>query len=172
MNLLAKANWIVLLIGAASAGAYAQSSMPKTRDEVRQELADALRDGTIPQGELGLTPRELYPNKYPKAPAVAGRTRAEVLAELEAARRSGDLLADGESSLKLNELHPSLYPPRPVVVGKTRAQVVAELAQAQRSGDMLAAGDLGLTLKELHPGQYPRPAAPVYAGAPAGQATQ
>ena len=166
-----KANWIALLIALASMGAEAQTSMPKTREEVHQELAEARRDGTLVFGELGLPMREVFPGRYPKAPSLAARTRAEVLAELEAAQRSGDLLADGESGLKLNELYPSRYPQPVVVAGKTRAQVKAELAEAQRTGDLLAGGESGLKLNELSPGAYPKAGVPVYAIAPAGSAS-
>lgn len=169
MNRFPKITGMALLMAALCTGASAQNSSPKTRDEVRRELAEAVRNGTIPQGDLGLAPRDLFPQSYPAAPQVASRSRAEVRTELDAARASGDLLAPGESGQKLNELYPSLYPQRTVLAGKTRAQVQAELADAQRTGDMLASGETGLTLKELYPGRYPLTAAPVYAGADAGQ---
>jgi hypothetical protein len=164
MKATLKITWITLLIAAASAGAHAQASMPKTRAEVRQELAEALRNGAIARGDQELP--------IASAPMAAARTRAEVRAELEAARRSGDLLADGESSLKQNELHPSMFPQRTVVATRTRAQVQAELAEAQRNGDIVAAGESGLKLNEIHPGLYSRPAAPVFASAPASQAAR
>lgn len=172
MNLSTKAPCVALLI-AAVAAAHAQTAAPRTRDEVRQELIDAVRNGTIVQGESGLPLRELFPNSYPKAPVSAVRSRAEVRAEFEAARINGDLLAGGESSQKLNELYPSRYPPQQTALaGKTRAQVKAELAEAQRTGDVIAAGELGLTLKEIHPGWYPHASTPVYAGAPMSAASQ
>lgn len=151
----------MLLMAAASAGALAQTAMPKTREQVRQELIEAVRSGTIPRGELGSP-----------MPIASSRVRADVRAEFDAARQSGDLLADGESSQKLNELHPSWYAQRTIVAGKTRAQVLAELAEAQRTGDIIAAGETGLKLNEIHPGQYPRAGRPVYASAPATQATR
>jgi hypothetical protein len=171
MKLIAKAPCVMLMIAAVTA-AHAQTAGPRTRDEVRQELAEALRNGTIPHGESGLPLRELFPNSYPKAPVAVTRTRAEVLAELEAARLSGDLIADGESALKLKELYPSRYPQPVAVAGKTRAEVKAQLAEALRTGDVLAAGESGLTLKEMHPGLYPRASTPVYAGATAPAAGQ
>ena len=154
----------MLLMAAASAGALAQTAMPKTREQARQELIEAVRNGSIARGE-----QDASMNAMPKA---ATRARAEVRAEFEAARQNGDLLADGESSLKLNELHPSQYPQRTVVAGKTRAQVLAELAEAQRTGDIVAAGESGLKLNEIHPGLYPRAAMPVFASAQASQATR
>jgi len=164
MKATLKTTWITLLIAAASAGAHAQTSMPKTRGEVRQELAQALRNGAIARGDQELP--------IASAPMADGRTRAEVRAEFEAARRSGDLLADGESSLRQNELHPSMFPQRTVVASKTRAQVRAELAEAQRNGDIVAAGESGLKLNEIHPSLYSRPVAPVFASAAASQAAR
>jgi hypothetical protein len=154
----------MLLMAAASAGALAQTAMPKTREQVRQELIEAVRNGSIARGELDASMNAM--------PMAASRARAEVRAEFEAARQNGDLLADGESSLKLNELHPSQYPQRTALAGKTRAQVLAELAEAQRTGDIVAAGESGLKLNETHPGLYPRAAMPVFASAPASPATR
>jgi hypothetical protein len=168
MNHFPKIAWIAL-IAAASAGVQAQTPMGKTREEVRQELIAAVRNGTLPRGEaMG----ESMPANALKQPAITGRTRADVLAELDAARRNGDLLASGDSPLMLNELHPSLYPQQPVMAAKARAQVLVELAEAQRSGDMVAAGESGVKLNEIHPGSRSRAAMPVYAGAAASTTGQ
>ena len=142
---------LALLVAASCAGAHAQS---KTRDEVRQELADAVRNGALMRGEV--EPRNLPPGADLLAQR---RTRSEVRAEFEAAQRSGDLLAAGELNQKLNELYPSRYPHQQAPVGKTRAQVRAELVDAQRNGDLLAAGELGLTQRALHQDLFPRAAA-------------
>ena len=151
---------LALLVAASCAGAHAQS---KTRDEVRQELADAVRNGALMRGEV--EPSNLAPGAGSMAPP---RTRAEVRAEFEAAQRSGDLLAAGESGQKLNELNPSGYPRQQALVGKTRAQVLAELVDAQRNGELLAAGELGLTQRVLHPDLFPRAAVPMVARAATG----
>jgi len=164
MNHFPKIVWIAL-IAAASAGAQAQTPMGKTREEARQELIGAVRNGTLPHGEA------MGDSNALKQPAMAARSRVDVVAELDAARRNGDVLASGDSPLTLNELHPSLYPQQPVMAAKTRAQVLAELAEAQRSGDLVAAGESGMKLNEIHPGSRPRAAMPVYAGA-AGQRLQ
>jgi hypothetical protein len=58
-----------------------------------------------------------------------------VVAELEEAQRTGNIVAQGNSGKLLNELNPSQYPAKAVAKGLTREQVVAELEQAQRSGD-------------------------------------
>jgi hypothetical protein len=171
MNPFLKANCISLLLAMATVGAQAQTAAPKTREQVRQELSEALRDGSMISGEAALAMRELNPGRYPQAPSAPMRTRDSVRAEFEAARRSGDLFADGDSGLKLNELYPTRYPQPTVVAGKTRSEVKAELAEALRTGDMLAGGDSGLKLNELNPGVYPRAAAPVYASAPSGVAS-
>lgn len=83
-----------------------------------------------------------------------GVTRAQVRAELEEARRNGELLAPGDFGATEYELHPSLYPARAAVAGKTREQVRAETQQAIRAGDILAPGDLGVTLRQLNPQRY------------------
>ena len=158
-----KAIAMALLIVGVSASARAQTAAPTTRDEVRRELFEALRDGTLPHGEAGAPQRKLRPQANAQLP----RSRADVLAELDTARRDGELLAGGESSLKLNELRPSQYPAHAVFAGKTRAQVKTELAEAQRNGDMVADGESGLTLRELRPQAYPRAAASAFAGASA-----
>lgn len=153
---------LALLIAAVCAGAHAQS---RTREEVRKELADAMREGNMLRGEV--VARQQLPGAES---AMSRRTRDDVSAELEAAQRSGDMLAAGESSQKLNELYPSRYPQHPMVAGKTRAQVVAELAEAHRNGELLASGELSLTQRELHPAMYPGAALPMVAGAPAAAA--
>lgn len=154
---LAPSMTMLLIAAAAISGAHAQTSMPRTRDQVRQELVEAVRNGTIARGEQDASMREMS--------VAAGRTRAEVRAEFATARKSGDLLASGESSLTLNELHTAQHPPLGVVGGKTRAQVLAELADAQRTGETVAAGELGPMLNATHPGVTPRASMPAYASA-------
>jgi len=83
-------------------------------------------------------------------------TRADVVADLQAATRDGDVLAPGDSGLKLNQLDPRRYPAPAAVAGKTRDQVRAETREAIRSGDILAAGESGLRLNELYPHRYER----------------
>ena len=139
---------LALLIGAVCAGAQAQS---RTREQVREELADAVRDGSLMRGEV--EPRAAV---LDGGAGMQGRTRADVRAELAAAQRSGDMLAAGESSQRLNELSPSRYAKAAMPAGRSRAQVLAELADAQRNGELLAAGEPGLTQRELHPGMHPR----------------
>jgi len=153
-----KLTMIALLIAPPTAGAQAQEGA-KTREQVRQELMQALRNGALPHGEQDVPLRDQT--------QAATRSRAEVQAELAIARRNGELLA-GDSSLPMSEAHPAQFPTHTMVAaGKTRAQVKAELAEAQRNGDLLASGEASLTLREQHPDAYPRAAASAYAAASA-----
>jgi predicted RNase H-like HicB family nuclease len=156
------------LAGLVGAAAHAQPAL--TRDQVKAELAEAVRTGNIlANGESGLTLRELYPQRYPAVPT-AGATRAQVIAELKDAQRTGDIIAPGESGLRLNQLHPEAYPPQAVAAGKTRAEVQAELREALRTGNILAGGDSGQLVKDLYPQRYanvpPMPDAPMHAATP------
>lgn len=126
----------------------------KTRDQVRAELAAAQRDGDLlAPGDSGLTLRELYPSRYPARQAAAVKTRAEVVDELQEARRNGDIVV-GDTGLTQYEINPRNFPVRAVAQGKTREQVRAELAEAIRSGDIVANGETGKTLRQLYPQRY------------------
>lgn len=82
-----------------------------------------------------------------------GKTRAQVLQELEQARQNGDLIVNGETGQTARELRPDLYP-AVKQTGKTREQVKAELAEARRSGALLADGETGRTERELYPHRF------------------
>ena len=100
----------VSLVLLAALGATAQAQSEKTRDQVKAELAEAIRTGDVlASGESGLKLNELYPQRYPHAPAAVATTRAQVKAELAEAIRTGDMIASGESGLKLNEEFPQRY---------------------------------------------------------------
>ena len=144
---------LLLLATLGTHGAGAQSA--KTREQVKAELAEAIRTGNMPaSGESGLMLNELYPQRYPQRVVQAGRTREQVKVELAEAIRTGDMVAAGESGLKLNEEFPNRFPAVAVAAGKSREQVKAETAEAIRSGDMMATGDAGLKLNELYPQRY------------------
>ena len=141
----------------------ADPAAAKTREQVRAELAQAIRNGDmIADGQTGATYKELFPAQYAQPVATAGKSRAEVKAELAEAIRTGDIVADGQTGAKANELAPAAYAAakpaaasnNAVAVGKTRAQVKAELAEAIRSGDMIADADTGLKFNEINPGRY------------------
>ena len=143
-----------LALAAAAGGAMSQGTL--TREQVKAELAEAVRTGDIVgNGETSQKLNEIYPGRYPAKPVAPGKTRAQVRAELVEAQRTGDIVGNGESGKKLNEMFPSRYPPKPVVAGKTRAEVKAELAEAVRTGDIIVNGETGLKGYELSPGAYP-----------------
>jgi len=130
---------LTLALAALAAGNVlaADSAAPKTRDQVRAELAEAQRTGDmLAFGNSGKKLNELYPSQYPAKAVTQGNSRAQVQAELAEAQRTGDIVANGNSGKKLSELHPTQYPAKAAAQGNTREQVLAELAQAQRSGEI------------------------------------
>lgn len=79
-------------------------------------------------------------------------TRAQVIADLKEAQRTGDLVT-GYSGLRQNEIAPERFPPKPAQPGKTRQQVREELAEALRTGDIVT-GYSGLKRHEINPSLY------------------
>jgi Domain of unknown function (DUF4148) len=147
----------------AAFGTHANAQL--TREQVKAELAEAIRTGDMPvDGESDLKLNQLYPDRYPAKPALIGKTREQVRAELAEAIRTGNVLADGESGLLRNEVDPARYPAKPTYAGKTREQVKAELAEAIRTGDMPAGGESGLMLYEMYPQRYAKARGSSYAG--------
>ena len=105
---IARTTISLVLLAAIGTAAQAQSEM--TRDQVKAELAEAIRTGDIlAPGDSGMKLNELYPQRYPRPAAGPAMTRAQVKAELAEAIRTGDMLADGDSGLKLNEEFPQRY---------------------------------------------------------------
>ena len=103
---------ITLAVAALAAGnaMAADASAPKTREQVKAELAEAIRTGDIVvNGETHQKANEVNPGLYPAKPVLQGKTREEVKAELAEAIRTGDIMADGETGLKLNQLYPQRY---------------------------------------------------------------
>ena len=149
-----KSTLIVLSLFAAPAFASDQG-VSKTREQVRAELAQAMRSGDmLASGESGLTLKQINPGAYPvDASAQVTKTREQVRTELEQAIRTGDILAGGESSAKLNELTPGRYPAVATAPSKTRGQVKSELARAIREGEIVA-GEDGRKLNEIYPDRY------------------
>ncbi|MDT7520949.1 DUF4148 domain-containing protein [Rhodoferax sp. TBRC 17198] len=174
---------IALAVAALLTGhAQAADNVGKTREQVRAELAEAQRTGDIVAGKDAAADEftsgafkklnELNPAAYPAKAAVAGKTRAQVRAELAEAQRTGDIVAGKDAAAdefssgafkKLNELNPAAYPAKATVTGKTRAQVRAELAEALRTGDIVADKDAsdeytaanGHKLNDIYPNLYP-----------------
>ncbi|MDB5858747.1 MAG: hypothetical protein JWQ76_2436 [Ramlibacter sp.] len=87
-------------------------------------------------------------------PVTHSKSRAQVLAELKEAQRTGDILAAGDQGVTLHDLNPRAYPPHPALAGKTREQVRAETLEAIRDGDVIIQGELGLPERELYPQRY------------------
>jgi hypothetical protein len=130
-----------------------------TRDEVRAELRDAQRRGDVPApGDFDRRPREITPDRYPAPPAGQALTRAQVVAELQQARRDGEVEV-GETGRTAFEIAPRNFPERAVAQGKSREEVRHELAEATRTGDVVARGEIGGKLNELYPNQYARTSA-------------
>ncbi len=86
--------YAVTLAAAFAAGhaAAADASAPKTREQVKAELAEAVRTGNIVAGgDTGLKANELAPHRYPVQATGPGKTRDEVKAELREAIRRGQM---------------------------------------------------------------------------------
>lgn len=159
---------VVALGVALGSNAYGQSA--KTREQVKSELAEAVRVGDVlPAGEGSLTLRQRYPQRYPAMAMPAGMSREQVRVQLADAIRSGDLIEAGESGQTLRQLSPGRYPTSPAVAGKTRQQVRQELADAIRTGDIVPAGEGNRTLRDRYPLHYGANG-PTHAGAAATEA--
>ena len=118
----------LLIASFAAAPAFAsEQAAPLTREQVRAETLQAMRDGTmLSAGEASLPMRQINPRAYPPAPTpTVSKSRDQVLRELNQAIQSGEMLAAGESGIKLNEVAPGQYPTQRLVAGpsKTRVQV-------------------------------------------------
>jgi hypothetical protein len=84
-----------------------------------------------------------------------GLSREQVRAELAAAIRNGDMIADHDTMQTFRQVAPHRYAATPVAAGKTRAEVRGELAEAIRTGDIVVDGDRGLTAYEAAPHNFP-----------------
>ncbi|MDO9435669.1 DUF4148 domain-containing protein [Hydrogenophaga sp.] len=130
----ARLSLIALALATASIGTSfaADASAPKTRDQVRAELAEAQRNGTLmADGMTGATYRQLNPGLYAAMPAMTVKTRAEVQAELRDAWTSGDLVADGMTGATYRQLNPGFYGTQTMAM-QPRASAVAVVAQPMR----------------------------------------
>src|SRR3954468_19280820 len=133
---------LALLVSVLCAAAHAQAA--KTREQVRNELAQAIRNGDMISGESGLTLRQQFPARYPQAAPTPGLSREQVEQELADALRGGDLMVGGELADRRSDGVPGAFPRELMVGMKTREQVRSELAEAIRTGDVLAGGEMGL----------------------------
>ncbi|MGE0348937.1 DUF4148 domain-containing protein [Hydrogenophaga sp.] len=65
------------------------AAVGKTREQVKAELAEAIRNGElVADGATGQTYNQLYPNRYPQPVLAQGKTREDVRAELVESRRA------------------------------------------------------------------------------------
>lgn len=86
---------------------------PKTREQVRIELMDAIRTGDLPANdETGRMLNEVNPSAYPPKPSAACKTREQVRAELADAHRTGNLPASHDSGCMHRNMHPHRDPKR------------------------------------------------------------
>jgi hypothetical protein len=120
----------LLLTGQSMA---ATTDAPVTREQVKAELAEAIRTGDVSQEESGAKLNEQFPQNYPANQVVASKSREQVQAELAEAIRTGNVSVE-ESGVKLKEEFPFNYPEQRNVASKSREQVRAELAEARRTG--------------------------------------
>ena len=99
-SILSAAIFTIATLGAGSSFAEGPIELPtdnfkstKTRVQVQAELAEAMRVGDlIVDGQTGLTAYQLNPSAFPERSMATGKTRAEVLSELEKARMDGSLV--------------------------------------------------------------------------------
>ena len=158
----------------------ADADVGKTRAQVQAELVQARVTGDITApdqlsidytGRTGAKMNEVFPARYAAVAPVSTKTRADVIAEMAEAKRTGNVMASSQVAIdfgsttaaKLNEIFPSRYPAVASAPAKTRNEVRTELAEAQRTGDIPAdnleslvyAGVPGQKLKDVHPTQYP-----------------
>lgn len=103
---------IALALTAIAAGSvFAADMTAKTRDQVRAELAQAQRNGTlIADGQTGATFRDLFPGSYMQPAASSSKTRDQVRADLMEAQRNGTLVADGQTGATFRSVFPGSYP--------------------------------------------------------------
>ena len=136
----AYASAIALALAALTAGQTfaADNTVGKTREQVKAELAQAIRAGqTIANINTDQTFADMFPGNFPAQKVDAGLTRAEVQAELARAVRNGEPIANIKTGQTYAELFPASYPSRNVAAGKTRAAVKEELTQALRNVDVM-----------------------------------
>ncbi len=135
----ARLSLIALALSTASLGAAfaADASASKTRDQVRAELAEAQRNGTlIADGQTGATFRDLNPGRYMTMSATSTKTRAEVQAELRDAWARGELVADGQTGATFRDLAPHRYTTQTMAL-QPRMRESIQVGQALQGDTML-----------------------------------
>lgn len=127
---------LALVLAASFAGsAIAAEPVGKTREQVRAELIQAQRDGTIVADlDTGAKARELNPASYPKQ-EVTLKTLEQVRAELLAAQRSGDILVDFDNMLTARQVNH--VADNSAQQARSRDDVRQELREAVQNGDII-----------------------------------
>jgi hypothetical protein len=83
-------------------------------------------------------------------------SRTQMRADVDEARRAGELIAPGEAGLTERQLRPDLYPSVAQQPAKPRQETRAELQEALRTGEIYAGGESSFKRNELDPNRYPR----------------
>jgi hypothetical protein len=100
----------IALILATGLLAGTQALAGVTREQVKAELAQAIRAGDmLAPGDQGQKLNELYPSRYPAKQAQVGVTREQVKAELAQAKRDGDFMISDSGQL-CYQVHPNMHP--------------------------------------------------------------
>jgi hypothetical protein len=94
-----------------------------SREQVRAGVVARQRAGDYFIANTGLKAYQMWPSLYPQPAVVAGKTRAQVLAELERAERSGDFVVDGELGLKASQVFPNAYPRQILAAGEGKSRL-------------------------------------------------
>lgn len=127
---------ITLAVAALFAGpAMAANTGTLSREQVKTELAEAVRTGNVVTGESSARLNEQFPQNYLDQQVASTVSRAQVQAELAEAVQTGKVVV-GESSARLAEVNPGNYPAQQDVASKSREQVRAELADAASNGQL------------------------------------
>lgn len=142
---------LAIALSALLAGpAMATDNSTITRDQVKAELAQAVRTGNVITEQSGRFMKDIFPSRYP-AQVQPSETRAQVKAELNEAIRTGNMSFD-QSGRLMKDVFANNYP-APAASTVTRAEVRAELADAVRTGDIIV-GQSGKRLNQLFPSRY------------------
>lgn len=132
----------LLVAGLLSTSAWAQTaapamaaSAPVTRAEVKAEAATARREGSIPQGEAGVTKDNPRGGSLPTGPnkMTGEKSRDQVKAETKAALAAGKV-PSGEAGVTKDS--PKGGEKIPKGSETTRAAVKAEAKRAQKAGEI------------------------------------
>jgi len=139
--------WSALSVAAATLigpGAALAQQCSNTQAQVKAELAEALRSGTIVSGD-GTMWRDLGAPRQPADLVAEARTRERVKSELAEALDAGTIVS-GDGTLWTDVGAPR-QPVDAVAEARTRERVKIELAEALRNGTILS-GD-GSLWKDL-----------------------